>query len=630
MLLSDSAPEPRRPAVRTVVAVSGATLLGILGASALLVATLAFQVVDRGRYPVFDSAPGAFLVEWARVGAAAALPWAAALAVVALGLGLLLRRLRTGRRLRSWLLAMPSVAGLLLVAWASDGLRTKVEDDRPVDGFLPEPRVYGAAGEAAAANDAGSSHSARPDLVLVTIDTLRADHLGHLGYGRDTSPVIDRLAARGVSFAQAAAPAPMTQPSIAALMTGQPVHAIHPHLSTEPRQAGAFVRDGFQLLAERLRDAGYQTAGFIANRHLKRDNGYAQGFQIFDEVSGMYGSTEEGRRKHSGHVVDAALRWLRARGSDPRPVFLWMHVLDPHQPYEPAEPGPWEDVGSETFQAYRAQYEAWSVPELSNHLKAMMAGDSSLREGELEFLVGRYDAEILQVDRHLGRFLEGWSDAGHDVEDSLVVITSDHGEEFYDHGGFLHSHTLFDELIRVPLVLAGPGFRGGRRVDGQVSLLDVAPTMLRAAGVPIGPGSALAGRPLQASSVRGTGPALAYLKRKRMALRTADHKLVGEWRIVEPGCPSGDPWSDLERLYRARYVADRHWPKQRVGVKIFDLAGDPGERMTLDDPWQRHRMLCAYGNALRSLPPLDVGLAGEAGLSEEDKDDLRALGYVVD
>ncbi|MDA8019715.1 MAG: sulfatase [Thermoanaerobaculia bacterium] len=626
-----------RPTSARSAAPWGAVFLGALAsgvtcsvAAAGLVAVLARQVVTRGRYPVFDPAddiPTGFVFEWAVAALRFAWPAAATLVVVVFVAGACIRARLGGFRRTAGFVGASALLGLVVVALAAARLRDQVEDDRPEAGFLPPSVPYGALDWTP--HQAGPG---RPDIVLLTIDTLRADHLGFMGYERDTSPHLDRLAARGVSFTAAIAPAPMTQHSLAAMLTGQPVHAVEPP-GFGAGFRGVYMRDGFHLLAERLREAGYATAGFVANPHLKLANGFGQGFDSYDDTSGMYGSTGAARQRHSGHVVDSALAWLNREARTEVPIFVWLHVVDPHHPYEPENPGPWEDVESPAFQDFEQEYRSWTVPQLSRHLRAMEKGKTPIRAGEVEYLKGRYDAEILQADRHFGRLLEGWAEAGRDLEKTLFVVTSDHGEEFQDHGGFLHAHTLFDELIHVPLVIAGPGFEGARTIDAQASLLDLKPTILRAAGaLPRAPPRALAGRPLQdrLHGRAGPNPAPVFRSEGHLAFRTLDRKLISKLSIIEPGCPGDRPLSDLKRLFRARYVKNRHWPEQVVEAEIYDLATDPGEERLLDDPWETHRMVCRLGNYLRNHPRIDVEDLGGTGLSEEDRESLRALGYVID
>lgn len=606
-----------------------AAALTCLSGATLLVAVLAWQVVERGRYPLFDQAPLPFLAEWGLAGAQAAWPAAAGLFVVVSLLRLAIARfVPEGRRKPATraLWAISLLTALATVGLASDQLRHDVEATSVEPGALPPPVPFD---EPAPASDPSRAGESRPDVLLVTIDTLRAGHLGYEGYHRPTSPHIDRLAERGVAFTAAAAQAPMTRLSVASLLTGLHGHVIE---SAHQRDRVALA-EGFHSLAERLRADGYLTAGFVSNRNLKSGNGFAQGFEHFDQESGMYGGGEYRRSFDAEQIVDAAVEWLEETETGDRPLFLWLHILDPHHPYEPDEPGPWEATESERFRELEAEYRSWSVPKMTRHFRALAADPNEIRPGEIEYLLGRYDAEILQADRHLGRFFGFW-DETRDLDDTFVVFTSDHGEEFHEHGGFLHSHALFDELIHVPLIVAGPGFDGGRAVDVQVSLLDVVPTVLRAVGLLDRRSEALlAGEPLQ-DLVRRPGrhrPALSFFKEGQLALRTGDHKLVGPMRIVEPGCPSGDPWSDLRRLYRARYLRGSLWPEQEIDVEVYDLAEDPDEKTLETDPWELHRVICAYGNLLRReplRPPTSVET--QRGLSEEDKESLRALGYVVD
>lgn len=631
-------PSPARAALRSLAPALAGALACPAGAF-LLVAVLARQVVERGRYPVFDEAPLVFLAEWGLAGARVAWPAAGTIFVAVFLVGLAISRLSSPhrrRRARGALWIVSIVGALSVVGFASDRLRHEAEASEVEPGALPPPVPFD---EPAPAPGPSRTAVDLPDVLLVTIDTLRAGHLGYEGYDRPTSPNIDRLAGRGVAFEAAIAQAPATDLSVASLLTG-----LHSHVVDDARRRDGRVAlaDGFHSLAERLRATGYRTAAFVSNPNLKRGNGFAQGFDHFDQDSGMFGDTAYRRSMDAEQVADAAIEWLDETpaadtANDGRPVFLWLHLLDPHHPYEPDEPGPWEDTDSETFRRFESEYRSWTIPTMTRHLRALAADPSELRPGEIEYLVGRYDAEILQADRHLGRFFDAWGRA-RGLDDALVVLTSDHGEEFHEHGGFLHGHSLVDELIHVPLVIAGPGFDSGRDVETQVSLLDLAPTVLRAADLlDEDARMRLAGEPLQDLVNRPAHhrPALAQRAPRALAFRTGEHKLVGPKQIVEPGCPATgphtEPWSDLRRLYRARYLPESRWPEQRIEVEVYDLAADPGETTLETDPLEIHRVLCAYADLLRREPPRPpAGEETQRGLSEEDKESLRALGYVVD
>jgi arylsulfatase A-like enzyme len=310
----------------------------------------------------------------------------------------------------------------------------------------------------------GPAREAHPRNVLVIlVDTLRADHLTPYGYERDTSPAVQRLLAdRGTVVETAYAPASWTLPSMVGLMTGR-----------WPGQLaggeGAFaIPDGVPTLAERFAARGFETAAFYGNPTLHAGNGFARGFATFYTPPPEIASLS----LHADDLNRRAVPWLEEHQH--RPFFLYVHYLDPHDPYEnPDMPGgrsPW-----------MPDYDG---PLTGASVHGVYAGSVPLTDPERDvaYLTALYDGEVRYVDRHIGELL-----AALDPEvlaHTLVVLTSDHGEELYDHGGWKHGESVYEEQIRVPLVLrwdAG-GIPAGGRLAGTVRLLDLAPTLLAAAG----------------------------------------------------------------------------------------------------------------------------------------------------
>jgi arylsulfatase A-like enzyme len=272
-----------------------------------------------------------------------------------------------------------------------------------------------------------------PDrVVLVTIDTLRADRVGCYGSERTRTPEIDTLAAGGVRFAAAISPAPLTLPAHASLLTAlePPRHGVR-HNSIHRLGAGPAT------LAEQLRAAGFETAAFVGALVLDSRFGLARGFDVYDDRMERRSAATVGYAERRGdRVVDAALRWLETA---PDRFFLWLHLYDPHTRYDPP-PG------------FAVAY----------------PGDP-------------YAGEIAFADAQVGRLLGGirsrWGSSG-----LLVALTSDHGESLFEHGEPTHSYTLYEATQRVPLVLAGAGLPEGVVFESPVGLVDVAPTLLAASG----------------------------------------------------------------------------------------------------------------------------------------------------
>ena len=274
----------------------------------------------------------------------------------------------------------------------------------------------------------------RMNLVVVTIDTLRADRLGCYGYSTADTPNLDRLAARGALFENAVCQTPLTAPSHASIFTGTypTVHKV--------RDTGGFVLEGsHQTLAGMLAGQGWDTAAFVGASVLKKSFGLNRGFAVYDD---RMPPPEPGKaagdypERRAGEVVDRAVAWLG--GQSGKPFFLWVHVFDPHSPYDPPAP-------------FRERF-----------------------KGRL------YDGEVAYTDRELGRLFEAIDRK--DSRDTLIAVLSDHGESLGEHGEYSHGVFLYDSTLRIALMLAGPGVPAGRRVTPQARTVDLVPTVLELMG----------------------------------------------------------------------------------------------------------------------------------------------------
>jgi len=277
----------------------------------------------------------------------------------------------------------------------------------------------------------------RLNLVLVTIDTMRYDRMGCSGYSKIDTRNLDSLAQRGALFENAVTDTPLTAPSHASIFTG-----LLP-IETRVRDTGGFVLDASHpTLATILRQRGWNTAAFVGSSVLNRHSGFDQGFAVYDDRMpkpgrGMLPGDYAERR--AGVVVDRAIRWLDSRADNP--FFLWVHVFDPHSPYNPPSP-------------FREKY-----------------------RGRL------YDGEIAYTDQQLGRLFAAIakrSPAGQ----TLTVMLSDHGEGLGEHGEYNHGVFVYDSTLRIVFLLAGPGVPAGLRVRQQARTIDVLPTVLTLMGIP--------------------------------------------------------------------------------------------------------------------------------------------------
>ncbi|GMR24363.1 MAG: sulfatase-like hydrolase/transferase [Acidobacteriota bacterium] len=314
-----------------------------------------------------------------------------------------------------------------------------------------------------------SSSNAGISVLLVTVDTLRADHLSTYGYPRVTSPNIDALASRGVAFDIAFTYWPKTRGSFASLFTG--VYASQHGLTVRERDLPEFN----QTLAETFRDAGYRTAAALDNGNLDAALGFAQGFDTYEQTWQVEGSDELSRTEAITRFGESYL----GASDDERPFFLWLHYVNPHTPYEPTD---------EALARFRGDGIIPRGPELARVTgyhggvnKKHVAVDGENYWGDY---IDRYDAEIFISDEHLGRVLKALSESEH-ASTTLVVFTSDHGESLGEHDYYFdHGFDLFNPSLRIPLILSFPGMLpAGERVSGAVSSLDVFPTILDVAQV---------------------------------------------------------------------------------------------------------------------------------------------------
>ncbi len=370
---------------------------------------------------------------------------------------------------------------------------------------------------------------ARPDIVLVSIDSLRADHLGSYGYARDTSPTMDRLAAEGARFVHAVSTTSWTLPAHAALFTGL-YDATH-GLTVDGRR----LADEHVTLAEVLRDAGYQTAGFFGGPYLHPAFGLAQGFAVYQScmtgfpddlpdaqmrVQALAGFGSSHADVTGPRLLEEVQRWLATLG--PEPFFVFLHMWDVHYDYIPP-PGYAERFDPD----YRGTLSgAGFVRNPAIH--------AGMAPRDLEHLVALYDGEIRYTDEVLGKILDELDRSGR-LARALVVVTADHGEEFFEHGNRAHRNTLFDEVVRVPLVVRWPGrIEPGRVIEDQVRLVDLLPTVLGLADVELP--VAVQGRnltPLLRGESLPAEPALLELRaaaRPLQGLRSLESKLVSDGR----------------------------------------------------------------------------------------------------
>lgn len=326
----------------------------------------------------------------------------------------------------------------------------------------------------------------RPDIVLITVDTLRADHLGAYGYPLDTSPHFDALAAESLRFERAYAQAAETCPSLASLFT-----SYLPHENQVTTNLVA-LPSSVETLVESLAASGYATAAVVSNYVLRAESQFDQGFDEYNDDLSDVEATRGAPERIASATVDAALEWL-AR-PQPQSRFLWVHFQDPHGPYTP--PPPYDERFANASQ-YPRQTLALNQDDEGGY--GIPAYQQLGGQNELAYYLARYDGEIRYFDDQLGRLLEGLRDLGV-YEDALIVVAADHGEALGEHDVyFSHGGTPFEHVLRVPLLVRWNGRSGV--VSEPVALLDVPRTILGVAQLDVA--EARRGRSLLEEPVSG-------------------------------------------------------------------------------------------------------------------------------
>jgi arylsulfatase A-like enzyme len=435
-----------------------------------------------------------------------------------------------------------------------------------------------------------------PDLVLITVDALRPDHLGCYGYGRETSPAADALARDGVLFENAFTPVPRTSPAVASMMTGLYPRDHGVHRLWEP------LGPGPATLAGLLREEGYVT-GAVVTRNLHHQSGIHRGFDTYQDNAPYLQDSPLSRAER---LADMAADWVaRHRGTK---FFLWLHLWDPHFLYWPPRP-------------YRTWFDP-KVREIVPLYLRLARGETSrsrlyfgndLTDEEVDRVVALYDGEIRYADEAVGRFLARLRSLGL-YDSTLIVFSSDHGESLGEHGYFFeHGEYLYDTTLRIPLIVKYPASRSaGTRVPANVTIMDIMPTMIAAGGalIPSVEGQDLSlyldgGRPHSHIYARTGGNLFPDNPRRHLPGWAGDWRSVraGHWKLIQIPRAGGSDW------------------------ELYDTASDPGETRNL------YAEEDAVAAGLRGrLEAWDWGPGPEAvdrsGLDGETLEMLRSLGYV--
>ncbi len=466
-------------------------------------------------------------------------------------------------------------------------------------------------GAAATVQTAPPFHAADTNLLLVTVDTLRADHTSAYGYGRDTSPVLTDLSSRGVRFGRCITQRTNTAASVAALMTG-----LYPPTNRTLNNRD-ILQDFNFTLAELFRDQGYRTAAFVTVPVVGPRFNFDQGFEQFKMLAFRI---PEDELAESRIVNRSTFNWLTENAENR--FFLWLHYKDPHSPYLVPE-------------KYKGLYLDTPGTASPGETELLMQGTEEARRENARYFISQYDAEIRFIDESLGRLFDKLDELGLG-ERTLVVLTADHGEGLGEHGEyFAHGANCYEPTASVPLYLLHPALPGGRLVTDTVSLVDVLPTLRDLFGFGADPG-------LQGQSLTGlltndqTRPARPHhfivgayrAGYQTHAVTTGSHKLI--LKAMEGWVATDQAMDRLVRLWTGDPLLNPY--RCRVtGYELYDLEADPGETNNLagqgleaeaeleDELWRW------MDRTYRRGAVHDVR---QGDLTPKLADQLRALGYL--
>ena len=415
----------------------------------------------------------------------------------------------------------------------------------------------------------------RPNVILVSIDSLRADHVHGYGYGPETTPVLDELMRRGTAFSNCISHAPWTLPVQVSLFT-----SLYPH-SHGVIDKGFALNEDVLTLPVALKNAGYATGGFACLPYHDPDYGFGRGFDTY--------VCKKMKDFHAPDIFEESLKWLLQLGSSR--FFLFLHTYDVHASYNPPE---------HYLKMFETSYDGHIDGSLTTLLdirhERIVLSDEDLRH-----LVALYDAGIREFDHDIGVFLKFLKEKDF-LANTIVIVTADHGDEFLEHGGSFHGRTLYDEMLKVPLIMAGPGIPVGKMIEEQVQVIDIMPTILELCGSEIPSG--IEGKsllPLIKQEV-------ADWEQFAFAEADAEKKVKDIYRVVRAG--------------RYKLIYDRLTGRE----ELYDLALDPYEQVNIIE--DKPEIAETLRQKLREWMVTERGNPATVKISEKQKNEIRALGYL--
>jgi arylsulfatase A-like enzyme len=443
----------------------------------------------------------------------------------------------------------------------------------------------------------GQSESSRENVLLITIDTLRADHLGCYGYPRNTSPSIDEFAEKSVLFTQCVSQASSTLPSHASIFTSlyPPTHGVIHNL--------AALRPEIPSLVKVFRKHGYSTCAVVSNIVLESRFGLNQGFQTYDERLGSHELNRENfLERPANAATDAAINWLRTNMSDK--FFLWVHYIDPHGAYYPPEEYRTLFVGDEWYS------EGKEMPVSADAFApgAIPKYQSLFGNTNPSYYVAQYDGEIRFTDREVGRLLRFIEETGL-MKSTIVVLTADHGETMTERDYcFTHTFRTYDELTRIPLIMHFPNSELRKRVGAQVRAIDIMPTLLDK--LSLKNPYEVHGQSLMKLIIDGEGPT------PELVVSYSDY-----------GIPSLEDAFGFQRSVRTpRWKFIRNLP--RGPDELYNLEKDPAETANLarSELGVLRQMRETFAEWERAV---EQGEVLKPALSKERIEQLESLGYLA-
>ena len=420
-------------------------------------------------------------------------------------------------------------------------------------------------------------------VIIISADALRSDHLGCYGYQRDTSPFIDQFSKESVLFENASSHAPWTLPSFATLFT-----SLYPSFHKTTTRFSS-LSDSHIVLAELLREKNYLTAAFNKNGFLAARRGFAQGFDWYRSEA-TFDKSEDER-------VQEISKWLDRHRE--KKTFLFVHFLEPHSPYTPPPEYKRKFTNGEK-----------TMDTTTDNLVLMNQNGTVVREEERAYMMDLYDAEISYLDSVFGKLIQKLKDLGI-YDSSLILFMSDHGEEFQDHGKWMHTNSLYQELVHVPLILKFPKTAGmkGKRISANVGLIDVMPTLLEY--LKVQPRGLIQGKSLIPILLgKNHSERAVFLERNDNQLFAVRHKSM---KYILQG-PSSS--------------------KEQPREELYNLQMDPAEKRNITNmhPELLQFFRDVHGKFLESLAKYEKTSHGQKAttieLSAEEEEQLHALGYV--